>query len=280
MQRAYNSLLFLILSLFVNISAAQDVEQTFELGKEQMQMRHYDAAALAFERVLYFGQGQYQTTCLGFLGDMSMAKDDADRAVDYYGRASLASPDIESASWFSLRKCSGLLKQGESKLALIDLLGLPNQLPDTLLKYKSFLLGITWFNELNFEESRINFKQALKESDIAQKNAIDSLFYALSKIKHPNPKTARTLSIIFPGAGQFYSGDIKNGINSFLLTGAFLAIGISTAFRYTLFDAFGSVLPWFQRYYMGGYNRAERIAAERLKQKQNVIFLEVIEQFR
>jgi TM2 domain-containing membrane protein YozV len=160
------------------------------------------------------------------------------------------------------------------------LLGQPNSLPDSLIRYKNFLLGITWFNELDFEASRMSFKEALQADDIAEKNAVDSLFYALSKIKHPNPKTAKTLSIFFPGAGQFYAGDIKNGINSLLLTGAFLALGISTAIRYSLVDAFGSVLPWFQRYYMGGYNRAERIAEERLREKQNKIFKGLLLQFQ
>jgi TM2 domain-containing membrane protein YozV len=280
LQRAYNSLLFLILNLLTGFAAAQDVEQTFSLGKEQMVMKHYDAASLAFERVLFFGEGKYQSECLGYLGDMSMAQNETAKAIQYYGRASVASKEPALSTWFSLRKCSALLKQKETKLALIELLGQPNNLPDTLTRYKNFLLGITWFNEFDFEASRISFKEALQVDDIAEKNAVDSLFYALSKIKHPNPKTAKTLSIFFPGAGQFYAGDIKNGINSLLLTGAFLALGISTAIRYSLVDAFGSVLPWFQRYYMGGYNRAERIAEERLREKQNKIFKGLLLQFQ
>ena len=119
MQHAYNNLLFLILSLLTGFVAAQDVEQTFILGKEQMVMKHYDAASLAVERVLYFGEGKYQTECLGYLADMSMAQNETDKAIQYFGRAAVASNEPALSTWFSLRKCSSLLKQKESKLALI-----------------------------------------------------------------------------------------------------------------------------------------------------------------
>lgn len=271
--------MLLILSVSCIQIHAQDLDATFQLGLEQMKMKHYNAASLAFERVLYFGQGKYQTQTLGYLGDMAMSQNKTSQAISYYGRASVAAETLPTKYYYTLRKCSGLLQAKESKLALIELLSVPENIPDSIILYKNFLLGISWFNELDFEESRISFKEALPAHEINKKNSIDSLFVALAAIKHPKPKTAKTLSVIFPGAGQFYAGDIKNGINSLLLTGGFMVLGIHTAIRYTLVDAFGSVLPWFQRYYMGGYKRAERIATERLREKQNAIFLGVIQNF-
>lgn len=258
---------------------AQDLEGTYQLGLEQFKLGHHESAALAFERVLYFGNGEHQVACLHHLADMQLQQGNPYAASEFFGRASVASEDYPTQVWYTLRKCSGLLQASQSRLALVDLLGIGAEIPDTLLRYKNFLLGITQFAEFNFSESRLAFKEALKEDDIAGKNRIDSLFIVLSKIKHPNPKTAKTLSIIFPGAGQFYAGDIKNGINSLLLAGSFLALGINTAIQYSFLDALTSVMPWFQRYYMGGYHRAERIAAERLHEKQDAVFQEVLNTF-
>ena len=123
---------------------------------------------------------------------------------------------------------------------------------------------LLYFNYPNLKRLFLNF------------NKIDSLFVVLESIKGPKPKKARILSTFLPGLGQLYAGDIKNGINSFVLTGVLFVLGINTAINLTLLDALMTVAPWFQRYYMGGYNRAENIAAEKFKEKQNRVFLSIL----
>ncbi len=269
---------FVILLCFVHsfLLQSQNLEETFKLGKEQYALGRFQSSELALERVLFFGNGLHQVECLGLIGDMRMQQGLTKEAVSYYSRAAKASAIYEEQVWFILRKTSGLLASRNSKLAMIDLLGITENISDTLLRYRNFLLGVAQFQELDFSASKIAFLGALPDSAIVARNQVDSLFQVLEKIKHPNPRTARILSICLPGLGQFYAGDIKNGINSFLLTGAFLALGIHTAVKYTLVDAFGSVLPWFQRYYMGGFSRAERIAEDRLREKQNKIFSSLV----
>jgi hypothetical protein len=56
-----------------------------------------------------------------------------------------------------------------------------------------------------------------------------------------------------------------------------IALGFNTAINLTLLDALMTVAPWFQRYYMGGFNRAENIAAVRFKNKQNKVYLNILE---
>jgi hypothetical protein len=129
---------------------------------------------------------------------------------------------------------------------------------------------------MSFPESHQSFLLAFDEKETIKKNKIDSLFIVLESIKGPKPKKARILSTILPGLGQLYAGDIKNGINSFILTGGLIVLGINTAINLTLLDALMTVAPWFQRYYMGGYNRAENIAAEKFKEKQNRVFLSIL----
>jgi hypothetical protein len=61
-----------------------------------------------------------------------------------------------------------------------------------------------------------------------------------------------------------------------LLTGGFIALGYFVATRYSLLDATVAVIPWIQRYYMGGFKRAGLIAEERMKEKQDRIYRALI----
>ena len=99
------------------------------------------------------------------------------------------------------------------------------------------------------------------------------------KIKNPKPKTAKILSMIVPGSGQFYAGDIKNGINSLLLTGGFIYLGVHAALNYGIINSLASASPWIQRYYLGGFKRAELIAEERLALKRDRIYQQILDVF-
>jgi len=269
-------LLVFSLSILFPRASAQDLEETYRFGLEQYAISNYESATLAFERVLYFGKGQYIISTLDHLARIKLAQGDPESAIKYYHRASVTADEYAEKSWYTLRKCAGLLSLQKTKLAMVDLYDITDNLPDSTLKYKYFLLGVAHFAELNFAESRIAFKQALPETEVSKRNSLDSLFNVVQDIKHPKAKTAKILSIIIPGAGQFYAGDIKNGVNSLLLTGGFMFLGINTAVKYGFMNSFVSVFPWFQRYYMGGYHRAERIAVERLAEKRDYIYQEVL----
>lgn len=265
------------LSFNIQGTFAQNLDETYQFGLEQFALSNYETASLAFERVLYFGEGKYAVNTLDHLARIRLAKGDVEGASLFYHRASVTSNDFAEKSYYTLRKCSGLLAMQKTKLAMIDLFDISDELPDSTVKYKYFLLGVAYYSELNFNESRLAFKSAIPETEVIKRNQIDSMFNVVQHIKHPNPKTAKILSIFFPGAGQFYAGDVKNGINSLLLTGGFLFLGINTVINYGLFNSFVSVFPWFQRYYMGGYHRAERIAEKRLREKQDAVFQSIID---
>jgi tetratricopeptide (TPR) repeat protein len=265
------------LSFNSQFTFAQNLDETYQFGLEQYALSNYETASLAFERVLYFGDGKYAVNTLDHLAKIRLAKGDIEGALQFYHRASVTSNDFAEKSYYTLRKCSGLLSLQKTKLAMIDLFDISDELPDSTVKYKYFLLGVAYFSELEFNESRLAFKNAISEHEVSKKNQIDSLFNVVQHIKHPNPKTAKILSIFIPGAGQFYAGDVKNGINSLLLTGGFLFLGINTVINYGVFNSFVSVFPWFQRYYMGGYHRAERIAEERLREKRDQVFQSIID---
>lgn len=86
------------------------------------------------------------------------------------------------------------------------------------------------------------------------------------------------MSMIIPGLGQLYAGDIKNGLNSLILTGGLFSLGIYSAINNGFLDASLSVIPWFQRYYQGGFNKAQIIAKAKIEKKRYQIFNQLLDE--
>ena len=234
------------------------------------------AAIQQLERVIFFGEGKYDAKAFELLGQLHLQNSSFTEAADAFNQSATLAESDSAHNQLKLLQASALIRSGNPQLASIELLGMQVPQGDSAFLKQQFLLGITQFTAGNFGESRASFRNAA--ADTNAKSRIDSLFDELSRIKHPNAKTARLLSIVFPGAGQFYAGDIKNGINSMLLTGGFVALGYFVATRYSLLDATVAVIPWIQRYYMGGFKRAGLIAEERLKEKQDKIYRRVLKE--
>ena len=119
----------------------------------------------------------------------------------------------------------------------------------------------------------------IDSTNTESKTKIEQLFIKNEKINRLNPRTARILSMIIPGLGQFYAGDIKNGTNSIILTLGIATWGIVTAVKSTSpFDVLVTAAPWFQRYYMGGYKKAEQIAINEKKKRRSKVYNQILDE--
>jgi tetratricopeptide (TPR) repeat protein len=136
------------------------------------------------------------------------------------------------------------------------------------------LMAISYFGEENFVDSKKHFLLSCKSSE--QQEKVVQAFSRIDRINRLNPKTARILSMVMPGLGQLYAGDIKNGIISFGLTSGLLVLGYHAALSFGFFDAALMVLPWYQRYYFGGFKRAELIAIAKKKERRAKVYNELI----
>jgi hypothetical protein len=82
--------------------------------------------------------------------------------------------------------------------------------------------------------------------------------------------------MIIPGLGQVYSHDIKSGINSLLLTSGLIALGVNISLKYSPVDAVFAILPWYQRYYTGGFEKASEIASRKRQLNRNRVYTRVL----
>ncbi|MEE9270416.1 MAG: hypothetical protein V3V49_09155 [Candidatus Krumholzibacteria bacterium] len=90
---------------------------------------------------------------------------------------------------------------------------------------------------------------------------LDSLFTTLDHSKQKSPKMARRLSTFLPGAGQFYTANVGDGVLSLTLNAAFVLLVVNSIrdgrIGMTIVGAsFGF------RYYQGGRYHATRLALE------------------
>ena len=133
---------------------------------------------------------------------------------------------------------------------------------------KIYYLSIISLFKNEFENSKDYLLQISNLSDSSQK-IINDLYKNASKYyNRPNPKVASFLSMIVPGSGQLYSGKLKSGINSFLLTGAALTAFTLINVRYSFLDAILGVFPYYQRYYTGGVINAQKMAENKNKMRK------------
>jgi TM2 domain-containing membrane protein YozV len=94
----------------------------------------------------------------------------------------------------------------------------------------------------------------------------------LDHVNRLNPNTAMILSMIIPGTGQFYAGDIKNGLNSLTITSLFLYFTTRSIITVGVLEGFTTVFPIYFRYYTGGFKRAKAIAQQRKEYRRAEIY--------
>lgn len=255
---------------------AQTIDQTMELAKKQYETHDFFSAITTYHRILFFNPSEKRAENYRYLGECYFETGQYDQAAKYYG-LSYYSETNDSTKTELIFKSAGCFIHNQDYLAAQkELLNLPDTLTAYAEKKKHFYLAISYWGLNDFVQSEKYFIGSLEEENDMASNAIKQQFVQLHKIRI-NPKTARILSMILPGAGQLYCGDYKNAFNSFVVNVALLGLYVHVIQAYSLFDALLSVFPWFQRYYTGGIKKSEIIATNKLNEKRNMIYQNILD---
>jgi tetratricopeptide (TPR) repeat protein len=270
--------LFLLL-ISTNIYA-QDLKQTFDFANELFSKKDYEGATETYRRVIFFDKSdEYRKGCYQNIADCLYETQNYEEAADYYELAYFQANSDSLKTEILFRKTSCYLLQNDSKRAEIELLNLSTNLNPEQSRRLTFYSAILHFSTGKFKESETEFL-ALTTDSVKRQN-IREIFLKNEKVSKMNPKKAKILSTILPGMGQFYAGDVKNGLNSFLLVGGILTWGILASFEaVSPWDAFFTMVPWVQRYYTGGIKRAETITINRIQQKRSRIYNQLLDELR
>jgi tetratricopeptide (TPR) repeat protein len=265
-------------SLIALSIGAQGLDSTLSLAHKMYELERYEQAIPFYERARFFTpSGSLEASILFKMGECYRKSDQAKKSLDYYDRAyfnSTLAPEKQAAL---VAKIRALINLKEFHLALAEIYAAnPNGAEEQ--RRLDFFTGICFYANGDFKGSFDNFLMAAS-GDSAKINALNKLFPDSTTLYRPRPKLAKKLSFFLPGLGQFYSGDIRNGLNSLGLNLAFMALSVNVGINYTFFDALLAVFPWLNRYYLGGTVKAEIIAHKKRLENRQEFYLKVIEIF-
>jgi tetratricopeptide (TPR) repeat protein len=245
---------------------AQSLAQTFDLAESFYAQNDYTRASQTYRRVLFFDeQKEYSPRCFYKIADCLYRSGRYSEAAPYFDQAYFSSGSDSLRAETLFQKASCYLLMQDYRYAQVELLNMPDHLTEQQQFRLNMYNGILYFSLEEYETSRDYFFKIAKDS--TAKVQIKELFEQNKRIEHLSPRRARLLSMLLPGLGQFYAGDVKNGAVSLLLNSGLMYWGARMLATGGGVDAIFTVLPWFQRYYAGGFNKTALIAEER-KQKQ------------
>jgi len=270
--------LFLIFNFaFSAITLAQDISQTLELANNAKEAENYQAAVEYYERVLFFDSNQeYYPYVSNNIAECYFSLYDYPNAIKYYSLAINLSHDDSLKNIYSLRKIESLILNHNFSYAYIELL--ENEDKNKEDKEWALYAAISCFGMEQYEESKMYFLFLIPSNNKKDSLLVEKSFLKLSKYqKRLKPNRAKWMSFIVPGLGQFYSGNIKNGLNSLILNGLLIYFTIELSITYTVIDAFLATGPWIQRYYLGGTNNAKHSCEMQLAKRENQVYQKLIE---
>jgi tetratricopeptide (TPR) repeat protein len=265
--------LFLML-IISNILHAQSVEQSKAFADELYKEKSFQNALEVYSRVLFFDTAQiFSTKIYPTIAESYYQTEQFSLANQYFDLAYNVSTDRLEKNAYLLKKISGYLMLQQIDYAEIDFLSLDSTSLNMAQKAeKDVFEAIITFAKGDFVKAKSAFLNITKDS-----LAVENLFIKNQKISKISPTKARNLSRVIPGLGQLYVGDIKNGLNSFLLTGGLMVLGIRASIVNNVFDAIFAAGPWIQRYYKGGYTKAETIAKAKILEKRFKIYNQLLD---
>lgn len=221
-------------------------------GQHQLALYHFNKAAYAIHPQVDPHISLHMGMCHLSEGHLSNAARFFDLA---YFNTTHDSLQTEALLW----KIKTLIAEQQFGLALGELMQLEAPAFGNQKVRYYFFKGVCEFELAQFQAAEPSFLAISTDS-----SAIQAHFANPKKFTRPNSRAAMIMSALLPGAGQLYAHEPGEALNSVLINSVFVFYSIRIAALYSPLDAFIAVLPWFQRYYMGGYNRASVLARGRM----------------
>jgi tetratricopeptide (TPR) repeat protein len=275
--RKYVLFLTLLCSVIPAFLKGQTPEQSYAFALYQSRQGNYDVAIKSLKRIQFFDEENNFPRVFEELADCYFQKADYENAYYYYDLATVQPGHDSLLPDIAARKVTCKLFDRQYQEALIDLLSF-NGNPNARQQWEfDILYGITYFYLGEYSESKHYFGEAADSLQFQQITGLDADFSCLKQIeKRYNPKTAKVMSIIIPGSGQMWVGDYRDGINSILLVSGLLGASVALSGSLSLFDSFVIIAPWFQRYYMGGFQKAYEIATVKQQKEKNKVLAHIV----
>lgn len=267
-------LILLVFSIVLNSALrAQNLDQTVRIADSLYEAGEMDQALRLYRRIAFFDKEEiYDQVTFSRLANGYFQKGDYSNASRYFEFSYNVSEDIN----YLFDQVLMQILSGNYRMAKLSLLNVFPGKDEEIKARKLALLSMVEFKLENYEVARDYLNRFYAHTpfpdslgyDIVEKTSRIRKKYKKSKVK--------AMSLILPGTGQIYCGEVKDGLNS---------LGVTVLFGYLYFrvwqtlgvvDAFIAVLPWYQKYYVGGYNKAGIIAVAKQEELIGELFNEMV----
>lgn len=255
-----------IISFFISLNAiSQKQIKSFDDAIREFNSGNYELSITYFKRIAFFESNNIIN--LKYLADSYQKIKSYDKALVHYSLIYNIAKNDSIKNEVIIEMTKMYILQEKYNYAKIEALNI-KEINQGFIDRKNYYLSIISFFENEFENSK-NYLLLISSLSDSSKQIIRKLYNGAEKNHlNPNPKVASFLSMVLPGSGQVYCGELKSGINSFLLTGAALTVYTLINIRYSFLDAFLGVFPYYQRYYTGGVINAHNISKNKIKVKK------------
>ena len=272
MPKTIYILLFSLLSPFV--LKAQDIKTIRSFSDEQFNTGNYQLALKEYQRVLFFSNDNEYDELYSRIASIHYLLSDFNLAIRYYDFAMRVEDDDSLRLELALKKTICNFRLNDYYSALSELLDL--QEPDTgyLKEKKNLYMGICYFGLNDYEKAREYFSEVLDPEGIAE---LYDLFHSFERYNRKyRPGKIELMSILLPGLGQIYTGEVLSGVNSFVLMTGITIYAMFTAVNYTLIDGLLVLSSWFYRYYSGGFTNAHDSAVIKTEREKTRTYTEIL----
>ncbi|GEM_PF-3073949 len=271
-----HSVFSLLLALFIlhGMSFSKSGIEILIAGGDSLRSQGlYEQAVIEYQRALFFSiepQNNFQAKFK--LGETYQGANDLPRAVTAYEDAVQSAPNDSMKDEASLALASAYLLSGETNLAQLTLI--PYLGDESNGNNQALLLSITAeIMNRNWSQADILIER-LRGRSTDQDTLVKNLHALLQEAieEEPlDPELAKLYSTIIPGAGQFYAGDIKNGLNAFAFNGFNIWVIVNNVIQTDYISAALYAAVVAERYYFGNRYRAEQITQEKNREREKAI---------
>jgi len=253
---------------------AQDINTIRSFSDEQFKTGNYQLALKEYQRVLFFSNDNEYNELYSKIASIHYLLSDFSLAIRYYDFAMRVEDNDSLRIELALKKILCNFKLNDYYSALSELLDIHEPGTGYLKDRKALYMGICYFGLNDYEKSREYFSQVLNPEGVTE---LFDLFHSFERYNRKyRPGKVELMSILLPGLGQIYTGEVLSGINSFVLMTGITIYAMFTAVNYTLVDGLLVLSSWFYRYYAGGFTNAHDSAVRKTELEKRRIYTEIL----
>ncbi|PLX01152.1 MAG: hypothetical protein C0594_14140 [Marinilabiliales bacterium] len=268
------SISIIIFSCLLLHSFAQE-QNPLSLADKYFGEGNYEMAFHEYNRELLFSSSNDDDGFYLKMADCKYMQQHYYDAIQLYDNAIFLAEDSFNIARAYYGKVSSFILSGGYIVAKVELASIPLEIKKLYAPSFCYLEGICAIANNDYVQAKKFFIQAIPADSVSLIAEVEHLFENQRSLMKPKPVVAKILSAIIPGSGQMYSGEYRNGINSFVLVGGLAVLTYYVASVYTILDAALAVFPWLQRYYTSGIRNAGLIADKKRRNKKQILLNEI-----